>query len=84
MKKLMIWCILKYKKHISPHMPKSCRFEPTCSMYTVQALQIHGVFKGSLLGIWRIMRCNPFGKVGYDPPPEKGKWINPNRQLWRE
>ena len=59
----------------------NCRFSPTCSEYAMQAIQIHGAAKGSLLSAWRLLRCNPFGKVGYDPPPEHGQWVNPARIL---
>lgn len=50
-----------------------CRFTPTCSQYFIEALEIHGAWKGSLLGIWRILRCNPWGKTGYDPVPPRKK-----------
>jgi putative membrane protein insertion efficiency factor len=46
-----------------------CRFQPTCSAYMIEALRRHGPFKGLMLGIWRILRCNPFSKGGYDPVP---------------
>jgi len=52
-------------------MPSSCRFQPTCSSYFIEALQIHGIFKGTYLGLHRIARCHPWGKNGYDPVPEK-------------
>ena len=51
-----------------------CRFTPSCSNYMLEALRVHGAFKGSLLGLWRILRCHPFGASGYDPVPEKGRW----------
>ncbi len=54
-----------------PHC--GCRFTPTCSQYFIEALEIHGAWKGSLLGIWRILRCNPWGKTGYDPVPPRKK-----------
>ena len=63
---------------------QNCRFTPTCSQYMIQAIQVHGPAKGLLLGLWRILRCNPFGKYGYDPVPEKGRWMNPERKLFRE
>lgn len=83
MKHLLILLLRGYKKYISPALGNNCRFTPTCSEYTMQALEIHGFFKGCLLGIWRILRCNPFGKAGYDPPPEKGTWRNPQRRLFK-
>ena len=60
-----------YQNGISPFTPATCRFEPTCSYYFVDALKIHGLFKGSFLGIKRILSCHPWGKSGYDPVPEK-------------
>lgn len=60
-----------YQLGISPFFPPSCRFQPTCSTYFVEALKKHGVFQGSYLGIKRIMSCHPWGKSGYDPVPEK-------------
>ena len=65
-----------YKKFISPLLGNNCRFYPTCSEYTMQAIEIHGVVKGILLGAWRILRCNPFCKGGIGPVPPKGKWKN--------
>ena len=70
MKHLLIKLIRIYQRGISPLTPPSCRFIPTCSNYAVEALQKHGAIKGSLLTIWRILRCNPLGKGGYDPVPE--------------
>ena len=70
MKKIAIFFIKFYKKFISPlielHGVK-CKFYPTCSEYTKQAIEKYGVFKGIFLGIKRIIRCNPFSKGGYDP-----------------
>ncbi len=56
-----------YRRAISPMLPDSCRFYPSCSQYTVLAIEKHGVLKGILMGSWRIMRCNPFSKGGFDP-----------------
>ncbi len=58
-----------YQVVISPLTPATCRFEPTCSHYSVEAIQKHGVFKGILLSIKRISKCHPWGKSGYDPVP---------------
>jgi hypothetical protein len=55
-------------RHMYPH--GCCRFRPTCSQYTHAAIERFGVFRGSLLGAWRILRCNPWSKGGWDPPPE--------------
>lgn len=58
-----------YQLVISPLMPAACRFEPTCSTYALQALDKHGIIKGSWLAIKRIASCHPWGKSGYDPVP---------------
>ncbi len=60
-----------YQQGISPFLPSNCRFEPTCSAYFIDALKIHGFFYGFYLGTKRILKCNPWGKTGYDPVPEK-------------
>lgn len=67
MKSILIILIKIYQKTISPFLPRSCRYYPSCSEYAVDALMKHGVVKGSLRAIWRILRCNPWGKGGYDP-----------------
>ena len=66
---LMILPIKFYQYSISPLLPKTCRHIPSCSQYTIEALKIHGIFRGSLLAVWRILRCNPWGTHGYDPVP---------------
>jgi len=64
-----------YQRFISPALGSHCRFEPSCSHYTLQAILRHGSIKGSLLGAWRILRCNPLTKGGQiDPVPPPGKW----------
>jgi putative membrane protein insertion efficiency factor len=63
----MINIIKLYQKLISPMFPPSCRFYPTCSEYAVQAITKHGALKGSGKAAWRILRCNPFNKGGFDP-----------------
>lgn len=68
MKKAMIFCIRFYQKYLSPRkMAPSCRFIPTCSEYAVLAIEKYGVFRGGLKAAWRILRCNPLCKGGYDP-----------------
>jgi hypothetical protein len=64
-----VWLIWVYKVVISPLLPPSCRFYPTCSTYAVEALKKHGVFTGLYLTVRRIIRCNPFCDGGYDPVP---------------
>lgn len=78
-KKVMILLIKFYQKCISPFLPNVCRYKPSCSEYFIEALYIHGVIKGSFLGIKRIMRCHPFGGSGYDPVPQNNK--NTNKTL---
>jgi len=65
-----------YQGAISPFTPATCRFTPTCSSYFLDALNIHGLFKGTFLGIKRILSCHPWGKSGYDPVPEKNVLTN--------
>ncbi len=84
MKHVLLALIRFYKKHISPHLGNNCRFLPTCSEYAMQAIERHGAAKGGLLALWRILRCNPFGKAGYDPVPEKGRWKNPAKKVRKE
>ncbi|MCE5299447.1 MAG: membrane protein insertion efficiency factor YidD [Spirochaetia bacterium] len=67
MKSLFIALIKIYKAAVSPYLPQSCRFHPTCSEYTIQALKKYGAVKGLWLGFLRILRCNPFNKGGFDP-----------------
>lgn len=69
-KKLMLGMIRWYQTCISPMHPGCCRYTPTCSAYMMQAIEKHGPFRGLMLGLWRILRCNPFSKGGYDPVPE--------------
>ena len=71
MKNLFVKLIIFYQKNISPYKPRCCRFHPTCSQYAKQAFLRHGVFWGFVLSAYRILRCNPFCKAGYDPVPEK-------------
>ncbi len=73
MDKLLIALIRFYRKCISPLKLPCCRFTPTCSQYAIEAITVHGAFKGTLLAIWRVLRCNPLCKGGYDPVPPKNK-----------
>ena len=67
MKKIFIYLIEKYQKYISPLFGKKCKYYPSCSEYTKQAIEKYGAIKGCFIGLWRIIRCNPFSKGGYDP-----------------
>lgn len=63
-----------YQRFISPALPASCRYYPTCSAYAVTALKVHGPIKGLLLALWRLLRCNPLTRGGVDHVPDKGQW----------
>ena len=76
MKWLMIAMIRSYQRFISPLLPPACRFEPSCSAYTLQAIQLHGAIRGGWLGTRRLLRCHPFNPGGYDPVPQP-----PDRQI---
>ena len=67
MKNILIAMIRFYQKFLSPLKHTRCPYTPTCSQYGLEAIQKYGAFKGSLLACWRILRCNPFSKGGYDP-----------------
>jgi putative membrane protein insertion efficiency factor len=69
MKQVAAFCLRLYKGVVSPFLPVACRYVPTCSEYTAEAVARHGLLRGSALGLWRIMRCNPFARGGYDPVP---------------
>jgi putative membrane protein insertion efficiency factor len=66
-KKIAIGMIRFYRKFISPMKKPSCIYIPTCSQYAIEALTKYGFIKGSILSIWRVLRCNPFAKGGFDP-----------------
>ena len=70
-KNFFIYLIKKYQKYISPTLSlySKCPYTPSCSNYAIEALEKYGAIKGGLLGFWRILRCNPFSKGGYDPVP---------------
>lgn len=70
----MVWLLRKlvrfYQLAISPWLPTTCRFVPTCSSYAMEALARHGLIRGVGLTLWRILRCHPWSKGGYDPVPK--------------
>ena len=71
MKTILMLIIKLYQKAISPLMPPSCCFYPTCSHYGIEAIETHGALKGSWLAVRRISKCHPFHEGGFDPVPEK-------------
>jgi putative membrane protein insertion efficiency factor len=75
--KPLIALVRFYRVAISPWLGMNCRYQPTCSSYAIEALQVHGVLKGSWLAIRRIGRCHPWGGSGYDPVPGTGKADDP-------
>ncbi|MDO5022675.1 MAG: membrane protein insertion efficiency factor YidD [Eubacteriales bacterium] len=79
MRKLLLKLLSFYKKSISPYLPDSCRFTPTCSEYMREAVERFGAGRGFWMGLKRLLRCNPFSKGGYDPVPE-----SPEQPIRRE
>ena len=71
MKKLCIYLIKFYQKYISPMKSTKCPYIPSCSQYGLEAVEKYGFIKGGILAVWRILRCNPFSKGGFDPVPDK-------------
>lgn len=71
MQKILIAVVRGYQRFISPLFPPSCRYYPTCSNYMIDALKVHGGFKGGLMGTARILRCHPFVRGGVDYVPQK-------------
>lgn len=69
MKRLALGLLALYQKAISPYLPSQCRFLPTCSQYSFEAISRHGVLKGMWLTMRRLARCHPFRRGGYDPVP---------------
>jgi len=67
MRKFAVVPIKMYRRFVSPMLPPSCRYWPSCSEYALQSVCKHGVLKGGMLGAWRIIRCNPWSKGGIDP-----------------
>lgn len=69
LRRFFVGCIHFYQQSISPFFPARCKYQPTCSQYAAEAIEKYGLIRGSLLAAWRILRCNPFSKGGYDPVP---------------
>jgi len=66
---VLVLLVRLYQAAISPYLGRNCRFIPSCSEYFIQAVRKHGPLRGSVLGVWRVLRCHPLGKGGYDPVP---------------
>lgn len=79
MTRLLVRLVDLYRTRVSPLLPPLCRFEPSCSAYAREALLRHGSVKGTLLAVWRVLRCNPLCKGGYDPVPPRGRWRSAER-----
>ncbi len=73
MKALLTSLLAGYKRWISPALPVACRYLPTCSDYAQQAIETHGAAYGTLLALWRLLRCHPLARSGYDPVPPVGR-----------
>jgi putative membrane protein insertion efficiency factor len=59
--------VVLYQRVLSPALPRRCKYEPTCSRYALQAIEHYGILRGTVLAVWRLLRCNPFSHGGYDP-----------------
>jgi putative membrane protein insertion efficiency factor len=68
-----------YQRFISPALPRRCKYHPTCSAYAVQAIRSYGILRGSVLAMWRLLRCNPFSHGGYDPVTAQTLFRRPPR-----
>ena len=68
--KLLIFLVSIYRRGISPYLPSSCKYRPSCSEYMIDAIKEWGPIVGVMLGLYRLLRCNPFSKGGYDPVPK--------------
>ncbi|MCB0869401.1 MAG: membrane protein insertion efficiency factor YidD [Solirubrobacterales bacterium] len=71
MKRIVLAPIRAYSRWISPSLPRRCKYEPTCSAYSIEAVERFGVIRGTVLACWRILRCNPFSHGGFDPVRDK-------------
>ncbi|HRV60425.1 MAG: membrane protein insertion efficiency factor YidD [Solirubrobacterales bacterium] len=67
MKRIVLAPVRAYRRWISPLLPRRCKYEPTCSVYAIEAVERFGVIRGTVLACWRILRCNPFSHGGFDP-----------------
>ncbi|MFW6133180.1 MAG: membrane protein insertion efficiency factor YidD [Planctomycetota bacterium] len=65
----LVWLVRLYQATLSPILGRQCRFVPTCSEYAIEAIEKRGAIRGTVLGLWRLCRCHPFSRGGYDPVP---------------
>jgi uncharacterized protein len=72
--------IVAYQRVLAPGLPRRCRYEPTCSHYAVQAIEEYGILKGLVLAGWRLLRCNPWSRGGYDPVGAQGLFRRSSRR----
>ena len=79
MRRALQWMLSGYKRWLSPALPNACRFVPTCSEYAMEAIERHGTLRGSLLAGWRLLRCHPFARAGFDPVPQSWSQRRRNR-----
>jgi putative membrane protein insertion efficiency factor len=68
---VLVLIVRGYQAAASPLLGQCCRYAPSCSQYTIEALRVHGVVRGAILAAWRILRCHPFSRSGYDPVPPR-------------
>jgi putative membrane protein insertion efficiency factor len=71
MTRAALWLLKLYKGLVSPFLPASCRYVPSCSEYAAEAVAKHGLLRGTALALWRLLRCHPLARGGYDPVPGK-------------
>ena len=71
MKRIVLLPVHAYRRWLSPLLPRRCKYEPTCSVYAIEAVERFGVIRGTVLACWRILRCNPFSHGGFDPVRDK-------------
>jgi putative membrane protein insertion efficiency factor len=72
--------IVFYQRFVSPGLPRRCKYEPTCSRYAVRAIGEYGILRGLVLAVWRLLRCNPWSRGGYDPVEAQGVFRTRPRQ----
>ena len=73
-KRFVLWNIHVYQRYVSPKKRFCCPYSPSCSCYAVEAIEKYGLWRGGRLTVWRLLRCNPFTKGGYDPVPKEKRY----------